>query len=288
MGYCIVVACLFRAAYNRIGKVTGAVLIVALVLLSARTVERNAVWKSDYTLHSTGAREVPQNIKLVTNFGMLIHERAKEKGRSDEERKALVKHAEQVYQQGIVDIGDVKFPNLYFTYGNLLQETERYDDALKVYEEGLRRKDHTRTTLNLLNNMGMLHYKLKNYDSAEESFLACIDIDEGHYSAHNGLGVLYASMNRKKEGEATFLRLLAIKPDYHEARFNYGTMLAQMDSRIDDAEAEFNKVLAVNPAHSGAKSNLKYVAHMKEQVAKKAARKISDPAGRVVQGTVKH
>lgn len=286
MGYCIVLACLFRDGFKRIPKLTGVIFVAVLILLSARTIERNAVWRSDFTLHEVGAREIPQNIKLVTNYGMLLHEQAKDERKSAEERKRLTEETERIYQKGMADIGDVKFPNLYFTYGNLLQETGRLEDALKVYEEGIRRKDHTRTTLNLLNNMGMLHYKLKNYDAAEKAFVSCIGIDEDHHTAHNGLAVLYATMGRSEDAEAAFVRVLKLKPSYIEARFNYGTMLAQIDTRIDDAEMEFNKVLAVNPSHTGAKSNLKYVAHVKAKAVKKE-QEDSKPAGKIVKGTIK-
>lgn len=265
MGACIIAAAFFvRLSKQRVLRTI--VTVAVVVAFATKTVTRNADWRSDFDLHKAGVRDNPGNVKLQTNFGMLLHERAQDTETYTElERKEYLQQAEAVYRHTLNHvIGEDRFPNLYFSYGNLLQGTGRVDEAISMYHRGLEKKDKTRTTLNILTNLGSLLYKQKKYDEAEKYFDTCLSIDDNHLSAHNGLAALYAATHRVEQAEAKFALIVQRSPSA-EAHFNYGTLLATQGGRYAAAEEMFLTALRLNPAHSGAKSNLDYVRfHMKQ------------------------
>lgn len=262
MGYCIVLGTAFYQSAFRAPTLSKFVLSALLLFLSARTIQRNAVWRSDFSLHEAGATEHPRNIKLMTNYGMLLHDRAKdtpENTRSEGERKQYYKDAEDVYKKGLKSLGEQRFPNLYFVYGNLYHETDRLDEAVDIYNLGLKKIDKTGTTLNLLNNLATIYYKQEKFSLSETAFKKAVEIKPEHWSSRNGLAVLYAATKRPGLAEIEFKAMLRMRPGYPEALFNYGTMLAADSSRFVDAKKLFQQVLKASPGHSGATSNLKYV-----------------------------
>lgn len=261
MGFCIIVAAVLCNLSHRRPTLAKGALVVLLVALASKTVTRNAEWSSDFDLHEAGVRDNPGNVKLLTNFGMLLHERAQDTAAFTEPvRQEYSRRAEATYTHTLANvIGEDNFPNLYFSYGNLLQSKGRADEAIALYRRGLEKKDKTRTTLNILNNLGSLLYKQQQYDEAELHFDTCIAIDDGHLSAHNGLAALYAATNRSELAEEKFALVVQRNPGSAEAHFNHGTLLATKTGRYTEAEGMFIKALELNPAHSGAKSNLEYV-----------------------------
>jgi len=269
MGYCIVVAGALHWLLKRAPKISGLGFVFLLAFLSQKTLERNALWESDFTLHEAGAALLPENVKMMTNYGQMLHDKANDAARPVEERKDFLKKTLAVYNKAMAKIGEQRFPNLYFVYGNLLQEQGQSEEAKDMYLNGLQKRDKTGTTLSLLNNLGMVYFKLKEYKLSEEAFTQAIAITPTHESAINGLAVLYASQGRHDESEIRFKEVLALKPSYTEAWFNYGTMLAGIDERLEDSKDVFNKVLAMSPEHAGATTNMKYVDYKLDKLEKK-------------------
>lgn len=266
MGYSILAALVYKYSWQKSRLVARAALIALVLFLAVKTFQRNAAWHSDYTLHEVSATDNPNNVKMATNFGMLQHDRAKEMHRNDAERAHYLKSAESTYSRALKHLkpGE-RFPNLFFVYGNLLQETDREERAITMYQKGLQLKDNTKVTLNLLNNLGTLFYKMNRYDESELAFKECLGIDTTHLSARNGLAVLFATIGKIDLAEAEFKMIMEQMPDYPEGHFNYGTLLAKAPGRLKDAEQQFKKTIRLNPGHTGAQTNLKYVQYQLEK-----------------------
>ena len=69
------------------------------------------------------------------------------------------------------------------------------------------------------------------------------------------LGLAFFQQRRADEAIAQFQKALEIQPDYAEARYNLGTVLIQQ-GRLDEAIAQLQKALEIKPDHASAHKNL--------------------------------
>ena len=76
---------------------------------------------------------------------------------------------------------------LYGLLGNCYFQLDRFEDAILAYEQALRNKGDNPHHLTRLGNS---HLQLKNYDKAEECYLAVLAIDPNFGAAHSRLGLI--------------------------------------------------------------------------------------------------
>ena len=69
------------------------------------------------------------------------------------------------------------------------------------------------------------------------------------------LGLAFSQQKRADEAIAQFQKALEIQPDYAEARYNLGTILIQQ-KRLDEAIAQLQKTLEIQPDNASAHKNL--------------------------------
>ena len=84
------------------------------------------------------------------------------------------------------------------------------------------------------------------------------------------LGVCYIRLGKREEAEAQFRRALALDPAFADARFQLGEVLA---SRRDygGAIAEYEKVIDLVPSHADAHYSLARICHREAADSKAAA-----------------
>lgn len=253
IGYCLVLVWTLGKSRKSLQIL---IVLVLIGFLSAKTIYRNSEWHSNFSIHEAGARTCSNNVKLLANYGLELHSKRDDKTLSEQERAQYLRRAETTYRQALAI--DPYYVAACFNLGNLLQETNRLEEAAEVYERSLRRPDPSKATIGLLNNLASVLYYLKRYDDSEKTFLNLLQLDPNHYSAINGLASLYGALGKNDLAEKYFKELIGLQPDYAEARFNYGTLLVQM-KRLDDAEKQLKEALRINPSHEKALNNLKYV-----------------------------
>jgi Flp pilus assembly protein TadD len=59
------------------------------------------------------------------------------------------------------------------------------------------------------------------------------------------LGNILQDLGRLEDAEASYNRAIAIKPEYAEAHSNLGRVLREL-GRLEDAEASYNKAIAMS------------------------------------------
>jgi tetratricopeptide (TPR) repeat protein len=112
-----------------------------------------------------------------------------------------------------------------------------------------------------------------NNEGALPLLLRARELAPGHVDLLNALGECLTRLNRAREGVEAFDAAIAIAPD---VRLHFGRALALEElSELDAARADFEKVLALDPAHAEALARLALLAVQRGDA--KAAR---DLAGR--------
>ena len=75
--------------------------MLALAWLAARSWTRNAEWHSDLTIHAAGVRDNPRNVKMITNYALMLHDQSKESHRDVAERRQLLLQVERLYSDAL-------------------------------------------------------------------------------------------------------------------------------------------------------------------------------------------
>ena len=99
------------------------------------------------------------------------------------------------------------------------------------------------------------HMTRGEYPQAGQSYEEVLRADPRSAAAHVGLGGVFFSQGRLQEAETEVRRGLAIRPDYPEAHSNLGVVL-QAHARYQEAEQSLRRALKLKPVFVDARLNL--------------------------------
>ncbi len=120
---------------------------------------------------------------------------------------------------------------------SLLQEAEtlrtsgRIREAVKVYRRILEIDPEAHVARH---NLGVLLYRLKNYDEAQEQLRRVIEKDPGFIDAYNSLGVVFAARENYNEARKLWDKALELNPGYEKAADNLKQMDEMMREELND------------------------------------------------------
>ncbi len=89
------------------------------------------------------------------------------------------------------------------------------------------------------NALGYYYLKSGNLQEAEIHFLAAIEIDNSHPTAHNNLGVVYLKQGRPEQAEKEFVQAVRLNPQYCKAQYNLAVALFHQKRYADAAKAYY-------------------------------------------------
>ncbi|MFO7735639.1 MAG: tetratricopeptide repeat protein [bacterium] len=114
------------------------------------------------------------------------------------------------------------------------------------------------------NHLGLLHYKLGEYEKAEKLFMKSYELDNSYSDPLNNLAVLY--IHQKKYDEAWNL-LEKVEKDsiYPNPQFVYSNkgIILKNKGKLNEAEKEFKRALKLKPKYCEAHNELGKLYEMK-------------------------
>jgi len=209
-----------------------------LIMHSFLVINRNRVWKNDYSLWSDTINKMPGSSRAHNNMGFIYFKLGRLTKAAEEFEYALRLNPE--YSEAHNNLG-------FAYYGQ-----KRLDEALQQFLSAVRLKpDYLEAVMNL----GMVYYEKGELDNAEVQFKAVLRPDPGNHNAHNNLGVVYERQGRLNEAVAEYeiaSRLNLNDPRYH---FSLGSVYAKQ-RRVEEAKKEFRAVIKLSPEFSPARKAL--------------------------------
>ena len=126
----------------------------------------------------------------------------------------------------------------------------RADEAIELLNRA--RTSHPRDA-NIPNALGLALLYKKDYTAAVKAFTDALNIDPTFIEARNNRGVVLIEMGRLDDAEADFQEVLAGPPTQEKAKahFNLGLVMKGR-ARWRDAEREFSLAIADLPAYTAA------------------------------------
>lgn len=160
-----------------------------------KTITRNTVWKSNYTLYANDVNLSPNSTRTHYYYGNLLAKDDFQNGKTDQEKDSIQKLA--------------------------LSELEK---SVAIFPFG-----------DAYNQMGIIYNKRKDYKKSFESYQLAMKAAPNDPMIQNNLGSLYFNMGQIPEAKACYEKSVQLNPSYSEAWMNLGSacgMLKQYDEAV--------------------------------------------------------
>ena len=194
--------------HPRLAPAVHSAALITLVLLSLRTIWRNADWKDDLTLWSKTVQTAPQAARARNNLGGAYLRRGQFTLAGEQLEAALKIKPDFAFARA--NLG-----KLYLDRGDLERAEEELAAALKS------KGDEVIPRLWL----GTVYARLGRLTEAERQFRLVLSRPPYDAYAYNNLGAVFAKSGRMAEAESAFHEALRRMPNLAEAREN----LARLD-----------------------------------------------------------
>jgi tetratricopeptide (TPR) repeat protein len=160
-----------------------------------KTITRNTVWKSNYTLYANDVNLSPNSTRTHYYYGNLLGKDDFQNGKTDQEKDSIQKLA--------------------------LSELEK---SVAIFPFG-----------DAYNQMGIIYDKRKDFKKSFESYQLAMKAAPNDPMIQNNLGSLYFNMGQIPEAKACYEKAVQLNPSYSEAFMNLGSacgMLKQYDEAV--------------------------------------------------------
>ncbi len=127
--------------------------------------------------------------------------------------------------------------------GNVLDDLNRYEEALDSYDKALEFKPDLEQAWN---NRGVVLGKLNCYEEALDSYDKALEFKSDNYQVWNNRGIALWKLNRHEEALDSYDKAIEFKPDYHSAWYNRGIVLGKLN-RYEEAIESYDKALEFKP-----------------------------------------
>jgi tetratricopeptide (TPR) repeat protein len=169
------------------------------------------------------------------------------------------KEAEKKYREVLAI--DPQYADAHYRLGSMLERRQRFDEAIKQYQEAIRLWEAAGSTdrrLPLYDWANILQL-LKRYEDAEGKFREAIKVDQGYIDAYLSLGVVLSVQERFKDAISQYREVATRAGKDSAARkdalHNQGNALRAL-KQYEDAEKKYREAIDLDPEYPHARYGL--------------------------------
>lgn len=138
------------------------------------------------------------------------------------------------YVDKVLKAGKEHLLEAYNLKGNVLDDMGKSDKAIKVYQEGLE-KFPDEYLLHF--NLGISHYRVREYEAAASELEKTISIKLNHKSSHYYLGKLNAETGQRVPSILAHYFFLLLEPEGERAQYAYDLLRKQIGQGVEKNES---------------------------------------------------
>ena len=240
-GFVFLLAIFLSWAEDKLPRVARTITIAFIVIggvYTAVTINRNNVWKDNFSLWSDTVRKSPDISDAHINLGKAYASQGRWDVAMSELQTALQLDPDCVEAHSNLGV-------VYFSQGQLDRAIAEYQTALRL----------DASNVDAHNNLGVAYKSQGQLDMAIAEYQTALRLDPDNVKAHTNLGNLYASQGQLDRAIAEYQTVLRLKPDFMEAHNNLGTAY-KSQGLLDSAIAEYQTALRLAPDNVGVHTNL--------------------------------
>jgi len=135
--------------------------------------------------------------------------------------------------------------DLRFRLASVLEEAQKYGEAVKEYE-GLLERLSSDETLSVYKSLGFLYTKIGQNDKAITVYLKAVKLDKEDANLYYNLSFLYEKIGRKEKADLYLAKALELKSEDSESRIDLAERLINK-GKLKEAERYLADVLKRTP-----------------------------------------
>ena len=252
--------------------VFAAVVILIIFSLSWATIERNSIWRSEFTLWTDCVKKSPRKGRPHYNLGYYYHASGQAKKAIEEFELTLrldPKMAPAHFNLGVIDYNEgrldeavlrfkkaiainPRYTQAYASLGEVYHRRGRSEDGLAVFKEALKIEPNNTKALN---HLGSIHLRSGDLEKAFMEFKKVVMIDPNQVEALASLGEIYIKKGMMDQAFLEIRKALTLNPSYGYAHTLSGIIYLQK-GMIDNGISSFRRALEVGPEDVVALTNL--------------------------------
>ena len=229
-------------------KLLLAVFGILVLALGAKTIDRNHVWKDDFTLFTSDVKTNPKSAKLLNAAGGALTTNAS-KMQDSPQRTNDLKQA-IVYLEQAIKIHPT-YRNAYLLLGNAHYYLQDFEKAVYYFDQALSIDPGFQDALQNLpivlrdggRHMGQ---RMNNFAKAEEWLLRSYQMNPRDYETCRLLGITFGIQGQDAKAVEYFKKAIEIRPDIAANYSSLGTAYLNIGDK-DLARDAFNKAVEIDP-----------------------------------------
>ena len=205
------------------------ILIVVLGSYSVISINRNTIWKDEFSLWNNAVKTNPSSSKVHSNLALELDERG------------FVDEAIEEYKESIrLNPNRAK---TYFNLGISYGKKGMVDEAVDAYGASLNLEPDDAEAYN---NRGILYAKKNVSYLAINDFKNALSLDPEFAQAYVNLGNVYNEIKDYDDAIKAYLAAVSINPNIAEAYYNLGVVYNK-NGMNEEAKLAFDKAYGLNP-----------------------------------------
>ena len=252
LGFTILMAYIIQKIAGENRTILYGLVGVFMLLYTAKTTTRNAVWKDDFTLFNTDVKTSSNSAKILNAAGgSLLTESVKEKDVA--KRNKMLLQAETYLNKALTIHPGYK--NAWLLLGNDYFYLDKKEDAIKAYEASLALDpDFNEAKGNLAvcyRDLGRFYgEKKQDYTQGLIYLHKSFDLNPNDAETVNYMGISYGFQGKAEEAIKYFSKAVAIDPKSSGAYENLGQAYKSA-GKAEEAQKMFEKAAAIKAANQG-------------------------------------
>ena len=256
-----------RKSNSNFNYLTSSILL-AVIIFSTLTINRNKVWKNNFTLFQSGIISSPNSARCQSSFAS-EYRKLGEMERNQKQRKDYFTTAISYYKKSLSI--HPEFSQSHYNMGVTYQYLADYKNALQSYTKAIK---YEKENLDALNNIGTIYFNLHKLDSAEIYFKKVLNLNPKNSNALTNIGAILHNNGKYKEALKFYTKSLKINPQNSNTKINVGKIYNILGSNqfsenhLDSASIYFNKALSLNKNDYNALTNISAVLFKRNEIEK--------------------
>ncbi len=183
--------------------------IFIMMLLTARTIERNDDWKTKKSFWSSTIATSAFSYQAHNNYGLILLDEGKKQEAVSEFGKTVLLKPD--YAEGHQNLGYA-----HQLLGRLAEALDEYRTALDLYQKTTGPKPNLGK---LYQNLGGLYLSINQYDDALPYAQKALELDSHNPDLITNIGIIYLKKGERDNAKKAFMSALTIDPNFKKAQY---------------------------------------------------------------------
>jgi len=195
------------------------VLLILMPVAAAfayKTITRNTVWKSNYTLYANDVNLSPNSTRTHYYYGNLLAKDDFQKGKTDQEKDSIQKLALSELEKSV---GIFPFGDAYNQMGIIYDKRKDFKKSFESYQQAMKAAPNDPM---IQNNLGSLYFNMGQIPEAKACYEKAVQLNPSYSEAFMNLGSACGMMKLYDDAVTNYLKAIKFDPNLSQAYYYLG------------------------------------------------------------------